>query len=339
MTLTGLRSSQRLSGEKFNNSLYWLGEFLAAKSSIIAYTGLRSPRIRPAIVMFKELTISEKKYLLIVDRDGDDANKGMQLLVYTPTHSNFVGDWPSQNNFHFDEWSWEDLYKIGKLPIIGGIYDKVISFAVELTGWVTSFVKNRNKVFFDDGGKLSNSELCYFRSARSNYLGLHIEGNFLVEPHSLYRFARQFGFYQDIPQELKVDVCSTNHNKCPVLFRTLTRYKTYTLFLASPRDVQHKKSRGKELLNIIDSSKGSDTQEMKRKSSQSSRNVGKFSKKGTKGLLSLEFDIGEETHPKNTSHCLFSILVKGKESNILGYHEKKRDKSHVDDDEHSNNSD
>ncbi|KAL3537740.1 hypothetical protein ACH5RR_001106 [Cinchona calisaya] len=102
---------------------------------------------------------------------------------------------------------------------------------------------------------------------------------------------------------------------------------------------KHKKSRSKELVNIIDPSKGSDTQEIRRKSSQSSRDVGKISKDKDKRISSLEADIGKEALLENTSRCLSSIIVKGKQFNISGSNVKKRDNSHVDDDEHSNNSD
>ncbi|KAL3537739.1 hypothetical protein ACH5RR_001105 [Cinchona calisaya] len=84
-TFTSLRSLREPNSENFNDNLHRLEKLLETQL---------------AMVMFKELTTSDKKYLLIVDHDGDEVT---QLLVHDPTHGNFAGDWPSQNRLHFDE--------------------------------------------------------------------------------------------------------------------------------------------------------------------------------------------------------------------------------------------
>ncbi|KAL0283009.1 UNVERIFIED_CONTAM: hypothetical protein Sangu_2917800 [Sesamum angustifolium] len=38
----------------------------------------------------------------------------------------------------------------------------------------------------------------YFIVIHSSYLTLHQGGRFIIEPHSPYRFGRQFGYYQDV---------------------------------------------------------------------------------------------------------------------------------------------
>ncbi|KAL3522777.1 hypothetical protein ACH5RR_015611 [Cinchona calisaya] len=64
------------------------------------------------MVTFKELVTSNQKYLLIADRDDDTAKNRTQLLVHAAIHGNYVGNWPSHNYPHLDEWSSEDFHAV-----------------------------------------------------------------------------------------------------------------------------------------------------------------------------------------------------------------------------------
>ncbi|KAH0644778.1 hypothetical protein KY284_032662 [Solanum tuberosum] len=60
--------------------------------------------------------------------------------------------------------------------------------------------------YYIDDGKAPELELAYFMSLRFNYLPLRRGDSFVIEPYSLHRFSRQFGFHQDIPGYLENDI-------------------------------------------------------------------------------------------------------------------------------------
>ncbi|PIN07485.1 hypothetical protein CDL12_19942 [Handroanthus impetiginosus] len=69
--------------------------------------------------------------------------------------------------------------------------------------------KNQNLLFVDDG-KAKELEQDYFIAIRSNYLTLRQGEHFVIEPYSLHRFSRQFGYYQEVPGVLKRDFRQAN---------------------------------------------------------------------------------------------------------------------------------
>ncbi|KAL0367225.1 UNVERIFIED_CONTAM: hypothetical protein Sradi_3612600 [Sesamum radiatum] len=66
-------------------------------------------------------------------------------------------------------------------------------------------VKDKDFSFVDDG-RAKDYEEAYFMAIRSNYLPLRQGNYFDVEPYSPHRFARQFGFFQEVPRILSQDV-------------------------------------------------------------------------------------------------------------------------------------
>ncbi|XP_071936559.1 uncharacterized protein [Coffea arabica] len=270
-----------------------------------------------------------------------------------PTMTNYSGEGGAR---YFDENSARDLIHQG---------DKV-------TWGITSLVKNRNELFIDDG-KLANLELSYFVSACSNYLVLHAEGDFLVEPYSPYRFARQFGFYQVPPQELGADVRSTNYDLSRILWRTAIRSKTeskilfpsYPLnaskhtssgfqtwwstvhddYLLKGRDTliksiqssgEQKRSKGKELANLNNLSKVDNSLEMKQKTV---RNEKEILKSSNNKVATLEDLTPNEQFSKGTSVRLPSKIVKAIDHDSCNSHEEKRSEPFDEEDEQSTSTD
>ncbi|KAL3510083.1 hypothetical protein ACH5RR_029484 [Cinchona calisaya] len=62
---------------------------------------------------------------------------------------------------------------------------------------------------------LSSFKFNYFMNLRSSYLSLRYEDLYVVEICSSHRFARQFGFHQDLPrehsEELPTSVLESGH--------------------------------------------------------------------------------------------------------------------------------
>ena len=56
---------------------------------------------------------------------------------------------------------------------------------------------------FEDNGGLFVPRLGYFMSLHSGYLSLRCEDHCIVESYSPHQFSRRFGFYQNIPGDLK----------------------------------------------------------------------------------------------------------------------------------------
>ncbi|KAL0290125.1 UNVERIFIED_CONTAM: hypothetical protein Scaly_2682300 [Sesamum calycinum] len=60
---------------------------------------------------------------------------------------------------------------------------------------------------FVDDGHAEELDHSYFVAIRSSYLTLRQGVKFIIEPYSPHRFGRQFGYYQDVPGNLKYDTC------------------------------------------------------------------------------------------------------------------------------------
>ncbi|KAL2898155.1 Bifunctional DNA-directed RNA polymerase subunit beta-beta' [Bienertia sinuspersici] len=65
----------------------------------------------------------------------------------------------------------------------------------------TMLNKNKNILLFDDDN-LDHIQMSYLSSLRSGYVSLRHYDFFFIEPYLPYRFSKQFGFCQDIPNAI-----------------------------------------------------------------------------------------------------------------------------------------
>ncbi|KAH0708827.1 hypothetical protein KY284_010254 [Solanum tuberosum] len=72
--------------------------------------------------------------------------------------------------------------------------------------WNATMLSRPHPTYYIDDGKAPELELAYFMNLRFNYLPLRRGGSFVIEPYSLHRFSRQFGYHQDIPGYLENDI-------------------------------------------------------------------------------------------------------------------------------------
>ncbi|KAL0455861.1 UNVERIFIED_CONTAM: hypothetical protein Slati_0925300 [Sesamum latifolium] len=72
--------------------------------------------------------------------------------------------------------------------------------------WTCNMITKDKDFSFVDDGRAKDFEEAYFMAIRSNYLPLRQGDHFDVEPYSPHRFARQFGFFQEVPEILSQDV-------------------------------------------------------------------------------------------------------------------------------------
>ena len=79
---------------------------------------------------------------------------------------------------------------------------------------------------FIDNEDLSISKLFYFIILRSRYLSLRCKDYHIVQSYSPHRFSRRFGFYQDIPGDLKERINTCSLEEMYQLYQSLTRCKT-----------------------------------------------------------------------------------------------------------------
>ena len=69
-------------------------------------------------------------------------------------------------------------------------------------------LSKKHQEILEDNDQLSNSYKDYFVSQRSNYLSSRRDDLSVLELYSPHRFGCQFGFNQDIPREIKEDMCT-----------------------------------------------------------------------------------------------------------------------------------
>ncbi|KAL0463314.1 UNVERIFIED_CONTAM: hypothetical protein Slati_0219000 [Sesamum latifolium] len=76
----------------------------------------------------------------------------------------------------------------------------------DFVSWACNMITKDKDFSFVDDGRAKYFEEAYFMAIRSNYLPLRQGYHFEVEPYSPHRFARQFGFFQEVPGILSQDV-------------------------------------------------------------------------------------------------------------------------------------
>ncbi|KAF7143338.1 hypothetical protein RHSIM_Rhsim05G0112600 [Rhododendron simsii] len=85
--------------------------------------------------------------------------------------------------------------------------------------------EGKSKELVDDG-QLSDWEMEYLISIRSGYLTLRSGSTKFIEPYSPHRFSRQFGFTQDVPRILHVNLRICSLKNIVKHFESLTREKS-----------------------------------------------------------------------------------------------------------------
>ncbi|KAL0293265.1 UNVERIFIED_CONTAM: hypothetical protein Sradi_6947600 [Sesamum radiatum] len=69
---------------------------------------------------------------------------------------------------------------------------------VDFVSWTCNMIVKDKDFSFVDDGRAKDFEEAYFMAIHSNYLPLRQGDYFDVEPYSPHRFARQFGFFQEV---------------------------------------------------------------------------------------------------------------------------------------------
>ncbi|KAG5521474.1 hypothetical protein RHGRI_033887 [Rhododendron griersonianum] len=85
--------------------------------------------------------------------------------------------------------------------------------------------EGKSKELVDDG-QLSDWEMEYLISIRSGYLTLRSGSTKVIEPYSPHRFSRQFGFTQDVPGRLNVNIRICSLKNIVKHFESLVREKS-----------------------------------------------------------------------------------------------------------------
>ncbi|KAG5524132.1 hypothetical protein RHGRI_030954 [Rhododendron griersonianum] len=85
--------------------------------------------------------------------------------------------------------------------------------------------EGKSKELVDDG-QLSDWEMKYLISIRSGYLTLRSGSTKVIEPYSPHRFSRQFGFTQDVPGRLNVNIRICSLKNIVKHFESLVREKS-----------------------------------------------------------------------------------------------------------------
>ncbi|KAK4385681.1 hypothetical protein Sango_2692100 [Sesamum angolense] len=75
----------------------------------------------------------------------------------------------------------------------------------EFVSWACKMLVKHWPFKFVDDGYAEELDHNYFIEIHSSYLTLRQGGRFIIEPYSLHRFGRQFGYYQDVPKILQYD--------------------------------------------------------------------------------------------------------------------------------------
>ncbi|KAK7852187.1 hypothetical protein CFP56_039838 [Quercus suber] len=212
------------------------------------------------MVYFRDISSSDKKYLVISKDQNDAIEKGLSLLVEKPIIGRFSPVWPKQNDFgDIVEWTydtsqnpdspsraWSLRTSLHKNTTESGAryYDeyearRLIQGNRMLWG-ANLLVKNANETF-EDSGKLSRTSLAHFISIRSSYLSMRQNDHFIIEPYSPCRFSRQFGLCQSIVGGIKKDIHRASLDEVLELWRSCTKSKTMSqaFFPAPPSNLKH----------------------------------------------------------------------------------------------------
>ena len=92
--------------------------------------------------------------------------------------------------------------------------------------WHGTAFKTEYDLTFIDNESLSLSKLSYIISLHSGYLSLRCEDYHIVESYSPHRFSRRFGFYQDIPSDLKERINTGFLEEMYQFYISFTHYQT-----------------------------------------------------------------------------------------------------------------
>ncbi|KAG5553477.1 hypothetical protein RHGRI_011376 [Rhododendron griersonianum] len=87
--------------------------------------------------------------------------------------------------------------------------------------------QGKSKELVDDG-QLSDWETEYLISIRSGYLTLRSGSTKVIEPYNPHRFSRQFGFTQDVPGRLNVNIRICSLKNIVKHFESLVREKSHS---------------------------------------------------------------------------------------------------------------
>ena len=78
-------------------------------------------------------------------------------------------------------------------------------------------------------------------SLHFGYLSLRCEDHCVVEPHSPHRFSRRFGFYQNIPGDLKKSIQTGTLKELYQHYQSITRSNTSSIVLIPSSSVDFEK--------------------------------------------------------------------------------------------------
>ncbi|KAH0717403.1 hypothetical protein KY285_013434 [Solanum tuberosum] len=83
-----------------------------------------------------------------------------------------------------------------------GIYALLQTWQVNVHDLHNLAMLQGNELHIDDSGKLSTSWSDFLIGLRPSFVTLRLDDELIVEPYSLHRFSRQFGYCQDVPGAL-----------------------------------------------------------------------------------------------------------------------------------------
>nr|POF04939.1 hypothetical protein CFP56_45079 [Quercus suber] len=170
------------------------------------------------MVYFKDISSSDKKYLVISKDQNDATEKGLSLLVEKPIIGRFSPVWPKQYDFG---------------DIIEWTYDTSQNPDSPSRAWSlrTSLHKNTTESgpLRTLGRRIISGETRWGTVFRIN------------EPYSPCQFSRQFGLCQSIVGGIKKDIRHASLDEVLELWRSCTKSKTMSqaFFPAPPSNLKH----------------------------------------------------------------------------------------------------
>jgi hypothetical protein len=193
----------------------WLGEFV--------FLGKEANLIRPGIFKVASSMARGKKYCLAVPVLAT-IYKGLNDIASFSVPSKCDTTFPAH---YLNAWLAEYFATHFDLPEASPFDSCMVRFsekgaakyfeeaeARKLFRSITKFkfhcsaLFKRHQEILEDNDQLSDSYVNYFISQRPSYLSSRRGDLSVLEPYSPHRFGCQFGFTQDIPGEIKEDLCT-----------------------------------------------------------------------------------------------------------------------------------
>jgi hypothetical protein len=190
-----------------------LGEFV--------FPGKEANLIRPGIFKVASSMASGKKYCLAVPVLAT-IYKGLNDIASSSVLSKCDTTFPAH---YLNAWLAKYFATRFDLPEASPLDPCMVRFSIEgaamyfeeaearkLFHSITKFKFHHLALFkghqeiLEDNDQLSDSYVNYFISQRLSYLSLRRGDLSVLEPYSPHRFGHQFGFTQDIPEEIKEDL-------------------------------------------------------------------------------------------------------------------------------------